>query len=158
MTGAEGTPDEVRLRAVEDSDLDVLFAHQADPAAVAMAAFPARDRKQFDAHWAKIRLDDTVILRTILAGDVVAGGVSSWQGDDRRLSGCWIGREHWGRGVATRALALFLSEVPVRPLHAHVAAHNAGSVRVLQKCGFQPDRIEARAPAEPEELVFVLAE
>ena len=158
MTSAEGTPDEVRLRAVEDSDLDVLFAHQADPAAVAMAAFPARDRKQFDAHWAKIRLDDTVVLRTILAGDVVAGVVSSWPDDGRRLIGYWIGREYWGRGVATRALALFLTEVPARPLYAHVATHNAGSMRVLRKCGFQPDPLEAPPPAEPEELVFVLAE
>ncbi len=24
-----------------------------------------------------------------------------------------------------------------RPLHAHVAKHNAGSIRVLEKCGFR---------------------
>ena len=37
----------VRLRKVEDRDLDVLFDHQADPQAVAMAAFPARAKDQF---------------------------------------------------------------------------------------------------------------
>jgi len=144
-----------------DTDLDVLFEQQADPEATAMAAFPARDRQRFDAHWAKIRRDETVILRTILAGDHVAGGISSWQDEGRRLIGYWIGREYWGRGVATQALALFLAEVPARPLSAHVAAHNAGSIRVLQKCGFERDHgREAQAPRPEdgiEELAFILA-
>ena len=160
MTVDAGDARAVRLRAVVDSDLDVLFEHQADPEATAMAAFPARDRERFDAHWAKIRRDETVILRTILAGDRVAGGVSSWQDEGQRLVGYWMGREHWGRGVATQALALFLGEVPARPLYAHVAAHNAGSIRVLQKCGFHRDSAqEAEAPRPEdgiEELIFVL--
>ena len=43
----------------------------------------------------------------------------------------------WGRGVATRALAAFLGEAETtRPLFAGVVAHNAGSMRVLEKCGF----------------------
>lgn len=65
----------VHLKAVEDSDLDVFFDHQADPEAAEMAAFPARDRERFDAHWAKLRLDDTVVLRTILVDGVVAGNL-----------------------------------------------------------------------------------
>jgi RimJ/RimL family protein N-acetyltransferase len=152
---------EVRLRAVEDSDLDVLFGHQADPEAAEMAAFPSRDRERFDAHWAKIRLDDTVVSRTILVDGLVAGGINSWQDDDQRLVGYWIGRKYWGRGVATRALTLLLSDLPNRPVYAHVAAHNAGSIRVLQKCGFQRDRVqEAQAPKPEdgiEEFIFVLA-
>jgi hypothetical protein len=84
-----------------------------------MAAFPPRDRERFNAHWAKIRLDDTVVSRTVLAEGLVAGGIKSWQHDGQRLVGYWIGREHWGRGVATRALTLFLSELSARPLCAH---------------------------------------
>jgi RimJ/RimL family protein N-acetyltransferase len=48
----------------------------------------------------------------------------------------WIGREFWGRGVATAALAALVAEVKERPLHALVAEHNVGSIRVLEKCGF----------------------
>jgi RimJ/RimL family protein N-acetyltransferase len=33
---------------------------------------------------------------------------------------------------------MFLDEVTLRPLHAYVAAHNRGSIRVLEKCGFRP--------------------
>jgi RimJ/RimL family protein N-acetyltransferase len=160
VSGDADVPHGVRLRAVEDGDLDVLFDQQADPEAVAMAAFPARDRERFDAHWAKIRLDDAVVLRTVLADGAVAGVISSWPDEGRRLVGYWIGREHWGRAVATRALAQFVTEVPDRPLYAHVAVHNVGSIRVLRKCGFGRDRaLEARMP-EPgdgiEEFVFVL--
>lgn len=162
MTRHPAEADQVRLRPVEAGDLDVLYEHQADPEAAAMAAFPSRDRAQFDAHWAKILVNDSVVARTILADGVVAGGINSWRADGRRLVGYWIGREHWGRAIATRALDQFVKEVPDRPLFAHVAAHNAGSIRVLQKCGFQRDYAQkARTPNpedEIEEFIFVLPE
>ena len=60
-----------------------------------------------------------------------------------------------------RMLALLVGEVSTRPLYAHVATHNVGSIRVLQKCGFERDRVqEAHAPHPEdgiEEFVFVLA-
>jgi RimJ/RimL family protein N-acetyltransferase len=155
-----GTAREVRLRPVEDQDLGVFFDHQADPVAIEMAAFPARDKDQFAAHWAKIRADDTVVQRTIVADGTVAGNIASWEQDGQRLIGYWVGREHWGRGVATQALAQFVGQVIARPLHAHVAVHNAGSIRVLEKCAFRRDRVlEATAPTPDdgiEELIFVL--
>ena len=151
---------DVRLRSVEDSDVGVFFDHQADPQAVEMAAFPARDQDQFAAHWARVRADDANIVRTIVADGQVAGNIGSWQQDGQQLVGYWVGREWWGRGVATRALALLVDEMSVRPLYAHVVAHNVGSIRVLEKCGFRRDRgQEAEAPASDDgivELVFVL--
>jgi len=131
--------DRVVLRAVTDTDLGVFFEQQRDPEAIAMAAFTAKDpddRPAFDTHWRKIRGHGNVTLRTILLGGRVAGHVCchSWFG--RPEVGYWIGRRYWGRGVATRALAAFLAEVPARPLHARVAKDNAGSIRVLGKCGF----------------------
>jgi RimJ/RimL family protein N-acetyltransferase len=62
--------------------------------------------------------------------------VVCWGPPDDRAVGYWIGREYWGKGVATRALAALLRLVTTRPLYAHVAQHNIASVRVLQKCGF----------------------
>jgi RimJ/RimL family protein N-acetyltransferase len=121
---------------VEDADLPILFEHQADPVATAMAAFPARDRVSFMAHWASIVADRTVVARTILAGDTVVGTIVCWIDGERREVGYWIGRAFWGRGYATRALALLLEEVAGRPLFAHVAEGNIGSRRVLEHCGF----------------------
>jgi RimJ/RimL family protein N-acetyltransferase len=160
MAGVRDVAHEVRLRSVDDRDLDVFFDHQRDPKAVEMAAFPARDKDQFLAHWAKIRADDTAVLRTIVADGVVAGNIVSWLQNGRRLLGYWVGREHWGHGIATKALAQFMDVVSTRPLYAHVAVHNVGSIRVLEKCGLRPDRVqEAEAPTPEdsvEEFIFVL--
>jgi RimJ/RimL family protein N-acetyltransferase len=124
------------LRPVEPGDLDTFFEHQRDPESNRMAAFPARDRTAFDAHWQRILADETLIVRTIVWNGEIAGNMLSWPRSDQRLVGYWIGREYWGRGIATRALATFLDEVTARPLHAHVATSNLGSIRVLEKCGF----------------------
>ena len=160
MTGVHDVTPEVRLRSVEDRDLEVFFDHQADPQAVEMAAFPARDKDQFAAHWAKIRGDDTLVVRTIVADGQVAGNIGSWSENGQQLLGYWVGREFWGRGVATQALALLVDEVSIRPLYAHVVMHNGGSIRVLEKCGFRRDRVEeAKTPASDdgiEELIYVL--
>ena len=69
---------------------------------------------------------------------MVTGNIGSWIAEDRQLIGYWVGREFWGRGVATAALAVFVAEVKERPLHAFVAKHNVGSIRVLEKCQFVP--------------------
>jgi RimJ/RimL family protein N-acetyltransferase len=127
---------EVGIREVVDEDLAVFFEHQRDPEAVAMAAFPSREWDGFLAHWDKIRADDSTLNRTVLVDGAVAGNVASWAVDGERFVGYWIGREYWGRGVATAALGLFLDQDPERPLLAHVAVHNVGSIRVLEKCGF----------------------
>jgi RimJ/RimL family protein N-acetyltransferase len=160
MTGVRDVTHEVRLRSVEDGDLDVFFDHQVHPKAIEMAAFPARDKDQFAAHWARIRADDTMVVRTIVADGMVAGNIGSWQQNGQRLLGYWVGRAHWGRGVATEALARLVDELSTRPLYAHVAVHNVGSIRVLEKCGFRRDRVqEAKAPAPDdgvEEFIFVL--
>jgi RimJ/RimL family protein N-acetyltransferase len=131
------------LRDVVESDLDVFYEQQADPEASAMAVFPSRDREAFDAHWRRILADDGNVIRTIDADGEVAGHVLSWAADGRRYLGYWLGREFWGRGLASAALAEYVEELPERPLHAWVARSNIGSVRVLEKCGFE--LVEERA-------------
>ncbi len=130
-------PLRVQLRDVRDDDLPTLFEHQMDPEANRMANFDARDRDAFMAHWAKILADETLLARTVVHGGAIVGNVVSWTHDDERDVGYWIGRDHWGKGVATAALSAFLEELDTRPLYAHVAAHNVGSIRVLEKCGFE---------------------
>jgi RimJ/RimL family protein N-acetyltransferase len=128
----------VRLREVVPSDLPMHFEQQRDPESNRMAAVPPRDRPAFDAHWARILVDPAVVVRTVLADEDVAGSVLSFVRDGQRQVGYWIAREHWGKGIATAALAELLREVTARPLFARVAADNHGSRRVLETCGFQP--------------------
>jgi RimJ/RimL family protein N-acetyltransferase len=148
----------VVLREVVEDDLPVFFEHQRDPEAARMAAFTPRDREAFMLHWAtKVLGDRTALARTVLLDGDVAGNVVSWIQDDRRLVGYWIGREHWGKGVATRGLAAFLEAVSTRPLYAHVATSNVASIRVLEKCGFVPTG-EDPGPSDDgvEELVMAI--
>lgn len=147
---------EVALREVRDADLPILYEHQLDPEATSMAAFPSRDWEAFTAHYARILSDETVQTRTIVTEGLVVGSVVSWENDDKRLVGYWIGRDHWGKGIATRALEGFVKEVIDRPLHAQVAKTNIGSIRVLEKCGFEICAGETRGDDEVIEILMRL--
>ncbi len=124
------------LRNVQADDIATLFDHQNDQVAADMAAFPIRSRDAHDQHWAKVLAEPTNITRAIVVDGTVVGNIGSWVVEDGREVGYWIGRPYWGRGYATQALAEFVVEVEDRPLLAHVAEHNIGSIRVLEKCGF----------------------
>jgi RimJ/RimL family protein N-acetyltransferase len=135
--GRETTTDAgVRLRLVRSSDLPIFYWHQCDPVAVRMAAVPSRNERDFFLHWKEILADEQVLVRAIVHERRVAGNIVSFAQSGRTVIGYWLGREYWGRGIATRALAEFLCLVEPRPVYAFVAKHNGRSVRVLQKCGF----------------------
>ena len=129
----------VVLRDISDDDLPIFFEHQREPEANHMAAFPPRDRQAFMNHWrTKVLTDPIGKRKTIVADGQVAGNVVSWQQDDQLRLGYWIGRSYWGRGIATAAVTEFLENCEKRrPIYAYVATHNVGSIRVLDKCGFQ---------------------
>ena len=151
------------LREVQDEDLAVLFEQWADPVAMHMAAFTVpehMDRDAFERRWSRLRADETLITRAIVADGEVAGTIGSWGGPGEREVTYWIGRSYWGKGVATGALKAFLTIEPSRPLHARVASDNVASRRVLEKCGFRviaTERGFAQArSAEIEEFVLRL--
>lgn len=150
----------VHLRPVTESDLPVLFEHRRDPEANAMAAFPPREHDAFAAHWSKILATPSVVAVAVVIDDRVAGNIGSWTSDGQRFVGYWLGREYWGRGIATEAMLLFLKLVTERPLYACLARHNVASQRVLEKCGFTHSAAETAAlPTSEdgvEELVYVL--
>jgi RimJ/RimL family protein N-acetyltransferase len=151
----EPMPD-VRLREVIESDLSIFFDQQQDDVANHMAAFTQKDpadRDAFDDRWRRIFADATLINRTILHRDEVVGSVSChrWFGDPEIAYG--VARPHWGKGIATAALSMFLEQVSERPLFARVAVDNLGSIRVLEKCGFRLIGIEREfANARGEEI------
>ena len=118
-----------------------------------MAAFaPAdpSDREAFDERWRRIRESDDSTALVIEVDGKVVGSISSWTNEGEREVTYWIGREHWGRGIATRALAEFLADVErTRPIQASTADDNVGSQRVLEKCG--STALEYAAPSRPAE-------
>lgn len=151
----------ISLRDVIESDLPVFFEQQRDPAANHMAAFTVKDpadREAFMARWARFLGDPAILIKTIVGDGRVVGSVLSYAEDGRREVSCWLGKEYWGRGLATQALAQFLSHEPTRPLFTRAAKDNLASLRVLQKCGFtvmgeDQGFANARA-AEVEEVIL----
>jgi RimJ/RimL family protein N-acetyltransferase/mannose-6-phosphate isomerase-like protein (cupin superfamily) len=134
----EGTGQLV-LREVEDRDLGVLFEHSRDREAIRMAAFTspeADDRRSFERRWARLRSDSSTTNRVVEIDGRVVGHIASFDLEGQREVTYWIGREDWGRGIATRALQELLQLEATRPLYARAATDNAASIRVLTKCGF----------------------
>ena len=110
------------------------------------------------AHWTKILGEQSNTIKTILADGCVAGNVVSWEQSGDRLVGFWMGRDYWGRGIATKALSEFLRHDKSRPLYAWVAKHNVASIRVLEKCGFTvsiEDKGSSNTPGEVVEEVLM---
>lgn len=141
----EGTPPAagLLLRHVRAGDIPVFYEQQRDPVAVELAAFPARERDAFEVHWQKIMAHPENWSRTIECAGVVCGNVVAFQREGVWEIGYWLGREHWGKGLATQAVAEFLTLFRERPLYATAVVTNRPSVRVLEKCGFR--RVECRA-------------
>ena len=77
-----------------------------------------------------------VYKRQIAVNGQPAGHVSSYVGDVGLEVTYWLGREYWGRGIASAALQAFLLVQTHRPLRGRAAADNAASLRVLERCGF----------------------
>jgi RimJ/RimL family protein N-acetyltransferase len=130
----------IELRPVQDGDLDALFEQMRDPEGVRMAAFTPEDpdnRNAFDAHMASVRSSPDITLRAVICDGHLAGSIASFPAGGQTEVTYWIDRAAWGKGIATRALALLLELVTARPLYARAASDNAASLRVLQKCGFK---------------------
>lgn len=132
----------ITLRRTTADDVRRLHGFELDEASNDLAGTKPRDWPAFQARWAEILADPEgsvtgVTPRIILADGVVVGAVNISPQDGSAGIGYWIAREHWGRGIATRAVALMLSEFTRRPLYATTAGHNHPSIRVLQKNGFE---------------------
>ena len=142
------------LRPVTRDDLPILFEHESDARSAAMAGVKPRDREAFLAHWRRSLASEKVDERAILADGVLTGRIACFEGPGEAhhegrpvwMLGYWIGREYWGRGIASASVGLFLDEVTRRPLLARVLASNAASIRILERAGF----VRTRQIEEPE--------
>lgn len=131
----------VTLRRTTYADLTLLHAFELDGASNELAGTKPRDWGTFRARWEQILADpDGVVTgvtpRVVCADGVVVGSINILPDQGADSLGYWIAREHWGRGIATLAVALMLREFTRRPLFATAAGHNSPSIRVLEKNGF----------------------
>ena len=127
------------LRPVQTTDVTVFCEQHSDPDAAYMAAFTAIDSGDPDAceqRWRQILENVAITAYTVQHHGAVAGYVLAYPWAETLEVSYWLGRRFWGQGIATEAVRQLVTLVAVRPLSAHVAHDNVGSLRVLEKCGF----------------------
>ncbi len=130
----------VSLRPLEDGDVDSIFQQVTDPESIRMAAFTAEnwtDRRAFLDRMSRLRADTSVLYRVIVVDGAIAGTIGSFRIDDELEVTYWVDRAQWGRGIASSALEILLAGTAERPVYARAASDNVGSLRVLEKAGFQ---------------------
>jgi RimJ/RimL family protein N-acetyltransferase len=87
-----------------------------------------------------------------VGGEAVGGCSLEPRGDVYRRTweiGYWLGRQHWGRGIASEVVAALSDEALANPtvsrLEALVFAGNLASARVLEKAGFALESVQRQA-------------
>ena len=90
-----------------------------------------------DAHLNRLRVDKSVVLRTITRDGIVVGSIVAWDTGHTPQIGFAIDPARWGEGIATAALISFTALMKRRPLQASVAADNPASVRLHERHGFR---------------------
>jgi RimJ/RimL family protein N-acetyltransferase len=130
----------VRLRATTREDLPRLYGFGLEPEALAVSGSKPRVWEEFERRWLEMMGDGRATSRVIVMqgenGDEVVGAVNVLVVEGEDALGYWIGREYWGRGIASAAVGLMLADVTRRPLFATAGASNVASLKVLKKHGF----------------------
>jgi RimJ/RimL family protein N-acetyltransferase len=151
----------VLLRDVTELDLQEFYTHHETHLTAAAGGVNLTDRIAFVERWRRILDEPKCKTRTIVAQGQVVGYIGHFVRDGQPEISYVLGKQHWGKGLATDALLQFLREIAVRPLYARAAKDNTGSIRVLQKCGFSvvgEGRFIAAPGHEFEEFIFALSE
>jgi RimJ/RimL family protein N-acetyltransferase len=135
------------VRSFEPGDPPSIARHANDP----LVARNLRDRfphpytEQDGVEWvAFARSAQPETAFAIEVGGAAVGGVGVEIKDDifRRTAelGYWLGREHWGRGIATEVVRAVsdwaFNNLDIARLYAGVFESNTASARVLEKAGF----------------------
>ncbi len=128
------------LREVQELDIEIFFKHQLDPVSSWQVSFTHKDptdEKAFNVHIVDALRNETVVMRIIVIDSEVAGYITKYDIEEEPQIGFVLGREFWGKGIATESLREFLSIFTKRLVYARTAFDNEASMRVLQKLGFK---------------------
>lgn len=140
---------EIAIRDWQEGDCGALARNANDPriAERLRDTFPSpysEEDAAFFINLARRTTDDKGWLCAITRDGEVVGGISLSFGSDVYACsaelGYWVGAEHWGQGVATKAVRQICErafrETGVSRIEAEVFANNPGSIRVLEKNQF----------------------
>jgi RimJ/RimL family protein N-acetyltransferase len=139
---------DLRVRPWRKDDLDALLRYANNPkiASNLRDQFPhPYTRRDANDYLSFVRTMDIPTSFAVEYGGEAVGGIGFKLGTDiARLTaemGYWLGEPYWGRGLMTRAVRAAsewaLEEYKLTRVFAMVFSHNVGSMRVLEKAGFE---------------------
>ena len=147
---------DLKVRSWRKDDLQALLRHANN------AKIAANLRDQFPHPYTRrdgidfldfARSQEPECAFAIEYGDEAVGGVGFLVGRDiARMSaemGYWLSEDFWGRGIATRAVTAMsewaFDNYKLTRVFAMAFAHNAASIRVLEKSGFEREGVMRRS-------------
>ena len=147
---------DVKVRSWHKDDLNALLRHANNPkiAANLRDQFPhPYTRRDGIDYLEYVQTQEPQCSFAIEYGGEAVGGVGFQMGRDiARISaemGYWLSEEYWGRGIATRAVTAMsdwaFENYNLTRVFAMAFAHNAASIRVLEKSGFERECVMRRS-------------
>ncbi len=137
------------LRPLRPADAPAWYAYLSDPAVTRLTSYDvtsvetvARFIAAYEAGYVERRSNRWAIADK--ASDLLIGtcGFYSWDTPNARAElGYDLAKAYWGRGIMTEAVRAAVrwafEQLHVNRIQATVMVGNAGSARVLEKCGFR---------------------
>lgn len=154
----------VRLWRVGDEDSLVRYANNRKIWLNLRDRFPhPYTRADADVWVARVMDQEPPTNFAIVVGDEAVGGTGFDVKDDveRRSAeiGFWLGEPHWGKGITTAAVravtAYAFATFDLVRLFGYVFEWNAGSMRVMEKCGYQREARLKRAATKDGKTIDV---
>lgn len=122
------------FQKTNNAQIDAMLPRSVFSVEQALAAFEKTRLPNADSFGRTIYTDEKYI------GDVWCYCIQQGGDPEAMLSFCIFEPAYWGNGIATKAVAQFLTEVfsryPISCIGAFCYESNAASARVLEKCGF----------------------
>lgn len=152
-----------RIRSFHKSDVEAIvrYGNNRNVSIHLRETFPFPYRRADAQAWLKFVAGQSPETNFALAAqDELIGGIGlRMLGDVDRVSaelGYWLGEPFWQKGIATEAVRSFLPfcfrQFEIARIYAEVFSGNEPSIRVLEKCGFEPEGIMRQAVIKDGEL------
>lgn len=139
---------EIKLREYQYSDI-VQLSNRANSEKVSrymIDTFPYPYTKEHAHWWVTVGCKaNGAVSRVILCDEIFVGGIGvtpqkGWKSHTGEI-GYWLGEKYWGRGIAQKSVELMtefaFKEMSLLKLFGIVLSPNKGSMKVLEKCGYQ---------------------
>ena len=145
-----------RIRSYHPEDgVDLVrYANNPNVAANLRERFPHPYTHEAAGEWLDAALHQDPETNFVIAtAEELIGTIGLRLGDDvyRHSAeiGYWLGEPFWGRGIASRAVSTLVDwgfdNFSLLRIFAHVFGENPGSMRVLEKAGFECEAVMRRA-------------